>query len=84
MPKTAWHSGESFQLSLGSACDKGCSGEAGWGRATKTSGRKGSDEVIFGINSSPELCKLGQSHLLQDVVAQISSRSITRGNLCDR
>jgi len=84
MPKTARHSGESFPLSLGSACDKGCSGEAGWGRATETSGRKGSDEVIFGIKSSPELCKLGLPCLFQDVVAQVSSLPITRGNLWGR
>lgn len=60
-------------FSRGTACDRECSGEAGWGRATQTSGREGSDVLAVGAIPSPRLCKLGQPLLFIGEVAQKAS-----------
>jgi hypothetical protein len=51
--------------SSGSACDRGCSSGAGWGRAIQTSGRVDGDVLTVGVIPSPRLCKLGQRPLLR-------------------
>jgi hypothetical protein len=65
--------GGSPPFSGGTACDRECSGETGWGRATQTSGRKGSDVLAIGAIPSPRLCKLDLPHLPVGGVAQEAS-----------